>query len=75
MLLVLYLSQSRGAWLAIGVAFLFILALSIRNRKGLIAGGLIGIVVLGAVLLVFHKPILNFFIAGHQNTYGISTLT
>jgi putative inorganic carbon (hco3(-)) transporter len=75
MLLVLYLSQSRGAWVAIGVAFLFILALSIRNRKGLIAGGLIGIVVLGTILLVFHKPILNFFIAGHQDTYGISTLT
>jgi putative inorganic carbon (hco3(-)) transporter len=75
MLLVLYLSQSRGAWLAIGVALLFILALSIRNRKRLFVGGLIGIVVLGVVVLVFHKPILNFFVAGHQNIYGISTLT
>jgi O-antigen ligase len=75
MLLVLYLSQSRGAWLAIGVALLFILALSIRNRKGLLVGALVGIVLLGAVVLVFHKPILNFFIAGHQNINGISTLT
>jgi O-antigen ligase len=75
MLLVLYLSQSRGAWFAIGVAFLFILTLSIRNRKVLIASGLIGIVVLGVVAVVFHKPILNFLIAGHQNIYGISTLT
>ena len=46
MLLVLYLSQSRGAWVAIGVAFIFILALSIRNRKGLLVGGLIGIFIL-----------------------------
>jgi len=75
LLLVLYLSQSRGAWLAIGVAFIFILALSIRNRKGLIVDGLIGILVLGAIALVFHRPILNFFVAGHQNINGISTLT
>ena len=75
LLLVLYLSQSRGAWLAIGVAFIFILALSIRNRKGLIVGGLIGILVLGAIALVFHRPMLDFFVAGHQNINGISTLT
>ena len=75
MLLVLYLSQSRGAWLAIGVALIFLLALSIRNRKGLLVGGLIGIVVLGAIVLVLHRPILNFFVDGHQNINGISTLT
>src|SRR5437763_5601715 len=75
MLLVLYLSQSRGAWVAIGVASIFILALSIRNRKGLLVGGLIGMLVLGAIVLVFHGPILNFFIAGHQDINGISTLT
>jgi putative inorganic carbon (HCO3(-)) transporter len=75
MLLVLYLSQSRGAWVAIGVALLFILALSIRNRKELLIGGLVGIVVLGAVVLIYHKPILNFFVAGHQDAIGISTLT
>ena len=75
MLLVLYLSQSRGAWVAIGVAFIFILALSIRNRKGLLVSGLIGILALGVMVLVFHRPILNFFVAGHQNINGISTLT
>ncbi len=75
MLLVLYLSQSRGAWVAIGVAFIFIVALSMRNRKGLLVGGLIGIFVLGAVVFVFHRPILNFFIAGHQDINGISTVT
>ena len=61
--------------MAIGVAFIFILALSIRNRKGLLVCGLIGILVLGAIALVFHRPILNFFVAGHQNINGISTLT
>ena len=75
MLLVLYLSQSRGAWVAIGFAFIFILALSIRNRKGLMVSGLIGIFILVAIVLVFHRPILNFFIAGHQDINGISTVT
>jgi O-antigen ligase len=75
MLLVLYLSQSRGAWVAIGIAFILILALSIRNRRGLLVGGLMGMLVLGAIVLFFHRPILNFFIAGHQDINGISTLT
>jgi O-antigen ligase len=75
MLLVLYLSQSRGAWVSIGVAFIFVLMLSIRNRKAWFVGGLIGMLVLGAIVLVFHKPIINFFIAGHQNINGVSTLT
>ncbi|HWZ17780.1 MAG TPA: O-antigen ligase family protein, partial [Ktedonobacteraceae bacterium] len=75
MLLVLYLSQSRGAWVAIGIAFIFILALSMRNRKGLLVGGLIGIFILGAIVIVLHRPILNFFIAGHQDINGISTVT
>lgn len=61
--------------MAIGVAFIFILALSIRNSKGLLVGGLVGMLVLGAIVLVFHRPILNFFIAGHQDINGISTLT
>ena len=74
-LLVLYQSQSRGAWVAIGVALIFILALSIRNHKGWLVGGLIGILVISAIVIVFHKPILNYFIAGHQNINGISTLT
>src|SRR5207248_144466 len=35
MLYVLYLTQSTGAWVAIASAVLFIVALSIRSRKGL----------------------------------------
>ncbi len=75
MLLVLYLSQSRGAWVAIAVALLFILALSIRNRRVLFVSGLVGIVVLGAVVLVLHRPIMNFVIGGHQDVQGVSTLS
>jgi len=75
MLLVLYLSQSRGAWVAITVALLFILALSIRNRRVLLVSGLVGIVVLGAIVLVLHRPIMNFVVGGHQDIQGVSTLT
>ena len=75
MLLVLYLSQSRGAWVAISAALLCILALSIGNRRVLLVGGLVGIVILGAVVLVWHKPILTFVVGGHQDVQGISTLT
>jgi len=75
MLLVLYLSQSRGAWVAISAALLFMLAFSIRNRRVLLVGGLVGVVVLGVVLLVLHRPIMAFLIGGHQDVQGISTLT
>jgi len=75
LLLVLFLSQSRGAWAAIGIAGLVILALSIRSRKMLFMSGLVFVVMLGFVVLIFHKPILEFFVGGHQNVNGISTLT
>jgi O-antigen ligase len=75
MLLVLYLSQSRGAWVAIAVAFVFILAVSIRKRRALLVSGLVGIVILCAVALVFHRPIMNFLVGGHQDAQGISTVT
>lgn len=75
MVFVLYLSQSRGAWVAIGLAGIFIIALSLRNRKQWLISGLISIVLLSVVLFLFHKPIYSIFIAGHQNIYGISTLT
>jgi O-antigen ligase len=75
MVFVLYLSQSRGAWVAIGIACIFIFALSLRNRKQWLVSGLVGIVLLSAIVLLFHQSIYNIFIAGHQNIYGISTLT
>ncbi len=75
LLLVLYLSQSRGAWVAIGIASLIILALSIRNRKVLLVSGLVLLIMLVAVILVLHGPILDFIVGGHQNVNGVSTLT
>jgi putative inorganic carbon (hco3(-)) transporter len=75
LLLVLYLSQSRGAWVAIGIAGLFLLALSIRNRKALLVSGLIGVVVLGVAVLIFRGPIVNFIVGGHTSAEGISTVT
>lgn len=74
MLLVLYLSQSRGAWVAISIASLFILALSIRNRKVLLICGL-ALIALGVLALFFHKPLLDFLVGGHRNVNGVSTLT
>ncbi len=75
LLLVLYLSQSRGAWVAIVIAALFVLALSIRNRKALLMSGLIGIVVLGVAVLIFRGPIVSFIVGGHTSAEGISTVT
>ena len=75
LLLVLYLSQSRGAWVAIVIAGLFVLALSIRNRKILIMSGLAGFVVLGVTVLVLRGPIVSFIVGGHTSAEGISTVT
>lgn len=74
MLLVLYLSQSRGAWVAIAVASLFILLLLLRGRKAVLIAGLGLLVALVVGGLVFHKAILNF-INDHQSVTGVSTLT
>jgi len=73
LLLVLELSQSHGAWLAIAAAALFIAALSVRNRNILIVGTLLLIVVFGLGVLVFHTRILDFLLEGHVNAHGIST--
>ncbi len=61
LLLVLYLTQSRGAWLAIAIALLFIVALSIRKRKILLIGGLVGFVMLVVVLFAFPHTNIRFY--------------
>jgi putative inorganic carbon (hco3(-)) transporter len=75
LVLVLYLSQSRGAWVAIGVAALFILAMAAPNRKVLLIGTLACVVVLAGVAYHFRHPIYAFIFADHVSTYGISTFT
>lgn len=75
LLLILYLTQSRGAWVAIALAALFVLALSIHNRKVLLGGGLALLVAGGGVLFALRHPLINFFLGGHQSVVGVSTLT
>jgi putative inorganic carbon (HCO3(-)) transporter len=71
---VLYLSQSRGAWLAIVCAIVFIAICSIRNRKIMLIGGTILAVVLVIVLLLFHNKLFSFLEKGHVSSTGQSTL-
>ncbi len=75
LLFVLYESQSRGAWVAIAVALLFVVALSIPSRKVLLAGGLAFIVVAVVFALFFHTRIINFIVEDHTSATGVSTLT
>jgi len=75
MAIVLYLTQSHGAWVAIPVAALFIAALSVRNRTVLMVGGIVVVVVLFVGLFSFHDKLFNFLIQGHTNQQHISTLT
>ncbi len=74
LLLALYLSQSHGAWIAITVAGLFIIALNIRNRKLLLIGGL-AIVIGLLVLIVAFPATFDFIFQGHTNASGVSTLS
>jgi O-antigen ligase len=75
MLYVLYLTQSTGAWVAIAAAILFIAALSIRSRKGLLAS--IALLAVGLVigLFLFRNRIFAFLFARHVDAYNISTTT
>ena len=75
LLLVLYLSQSLGAWVAISVAALFILALSLRTRKAALVSTLVFVIALGAVLLIFRDPIGAFLLEHHISSIGVSSLT
>ncbi|MBA2284635.1 MAG: O-antigen ligase family protein [Ktedonobacteraceae bacterium] len=75
MVFVLYESQSGGAWAAIPIALLFIVACSIRNRKVLLTGGIVAMVALIAVIALLHGPITRFLFERHVSANGVSTLT
>jgi len=72
---VLYLSQSLGSALALPVALLFILALSVRDRKKLLMGAVaLGVVlVLGGVVL--RHQVTHVLATWHDNSQGISTIS
>ncbi len=75
LLYVLYLTQSEGAWLAIGIAALFIAALSIRSRGGLLIGLSLFVVVTGLAVFFFHARIFDFIFNSHVDVRGVSTAT
>ena len=75
MLPVLYLTDSGGAWIAIAVAALFVIALSIRKRRLVLIGGLVTIVVVAVVLLAFHSAIYHYVIDRHVSADGQSSVT
>ena len=70
MIPVLYLTYSGGAWMAISVAALFVIALSLRNRRLLLAGSAIFIVLVAGGLLVFHTRIDHFLLSWHAAAQG-----
>jgi putative inorganic carbon (hco3(-)) transporter len=74
MIYVLYLSQSRGAWLAMACAFVFIVACSLRNRKVVLIGGTILAIVVVIVTVLFHDKLFMYLEKGHVSTTGQSTL-
>lgn len=75
MLAVLYLSQSLGAWIAIGLAALAIVLLDLRSRRVLLYIGLGLLIALGLAAIVFFHPIQTFLTKWHDNALGIGTFT
>lgn len=72
---VLIFSQSLGSALALPVALLFILAMSVRKRKILLIGAAALVVLgLGGGFVLRHQ-ITSFLTNWHNSSQGISTLT
>ena len=74
MLLVLYLTQSGGAWVAIGCAALFIVLLSLPNQRifWLSCLGLLVVALAGGFVLRHH---IIDFLNRHLSVNGVSTFT
>ncbi len=72
---VLYLTGSGGAWAACTCALVFISACALGNRKILLAGGLILVLLAGVTLLLFHTEIQHYLFERHANAQGVGTLT
>ena len=72
---VLAFSQSLGTALALPIALLFILAMSVRRRKTLLLGTAVLVVVAIGAGLVLHTPLTKFILHWHDSSQGISTLT
>ncbi len=75
---VLYLTDSRGAWFAIALSAIFVVAFSIQNRRFRLIGGIALIALVLIASLFFGTKIINFLIQGHTSQdkgYTISTVT
>ncbi len=72
---VLIFSQSLGTALALPVALLFILALSLRSRRTLLISAGVLVVVGLAVGLGLHRQLTHFLTNWHDNSKGVSTFT
>lgn len=75
MLAALYMSQSRGAWIAIGLVVVALVVLALPTRKMMLVAAGALVVVGGAIFYVKRSSILNYFIEGHQSISGISTVS
>jgi putative inorganic carbon (HCO3(-)) transporter len=74
MAIVIDLTSSRGSWMvAIPIASVFVIVCALRNRKLVIRGGLVSVVVLALVLGIFHTRIWNYVVDGHVGSDGHST--
>ncbi len=73
MFIVLYLTHSLGSWMGIAVAALFVVVFSIRNRKVLLIGSLIALVLAIAVVAVYHTQLLNYLVGRHADEFGTGT--
>jgi putative inorganic carbon (hco3(-)) transporter len=67
---VLLLTFSGGAWMALAVAALFVVALSLRNRRLLGIGSVLLLLVVAAGLLVFHTKVEHFLLNWHAAAPG-----
>ena len=80
MLVVLYLTQSLGAWVAITLALFFVIALSLRNRQIVLIGSAILVAIVLIMALVYHTQIVNLLVEHHPSNSGkgihtVSTVT
>ncbi len=80
MLIVLYLTQSLGAWVAVAFSLLVVLALSIRNRRVRVISGSIFVALMLVGAFLFRIQLINVFVDHHISTksagvHTVSTVT
>jgi len=74
MLLALYLSQSHGAWIALGLGMIILLLLSLSTTRAKVYTGIV-VCIVGVISLVLLHHQLGDLLLGHVNEQGISTLS